>query len=292
MSSDIVISLLISGVRLSALYSLMAIGFTLVYGVGKVFNYSHGAFFTWGAYIAWALHNRFPDLDYPIVFVITIPIMFAFGAAFDKFIITPLRRKPGWRFTVFIVTLAAALFLDSLALVIFGPRYKTLPPLIEGNFNLAGFIIPKHDIALVIIAVSILICLGLFLGRTRQGMAMRAVAQNTVGALIVGIPMTQVFRYTFAISAAFAGISGMLLAPKTLIFPIVGWPILIKSFVIVVFGGLGSVRGTLYAAFILGMTEAMISYYVGGVWALPIFLAILGVVLVFKPQGLFGLAEN
>lgn len=292
MSAEILINLLISGVRLSVLYSLMALGLTLVFGVGKVFNYAHGAFFTWGAYIAWALHNGFPDLAYPIVFAITIPIMFAFGAAFDGLVITPLRRRPGWMFTVFIVTLGAALFLDSLALIVFGPRYKTLPPLMEGDIHFAGFVVSNHDVLSLLIAVSILIGLGLFLGRTMQGKSLRAVAQDTVGAQMVGIPTSIVFRYTFGLAGALAGISGMLLAPRTFIFPVVGWPILIKAFVIVVFGGLGSVKGTLYAAFILGMTEAMISYYIGGVWALPFFLAVLGIVLVFKPQGLFGLAED
>ncbi len=292
MSAEILINLLISGVRLSVLYSLMALGLTLVFGVGKVFNYAHGSFFTWGAYIAWALHNGFPDLAYPIVFAITIPIMFAFGAAFDGFVITPLRRRPGWMFTVFIVTLGAALFLDSLALIVFGPRYKTLPPLMEGDIRFAGFVVSNHDVLSLLIAVSILIGLGLFLGRTMPGKSLRAVAQDTVGAQMVGIPTNRVFRYTFGLAGALAGISGMLLAPRTFIFPIVGWPILIKAFVIVVFGGLGSVKGTLYAAFILGMTEAMISYYIGGVWALPFFLAVLAIVLVFKPQGLFGLAEG
>lgn len=292
MNSEILVNLLISGVRVSVLYSLMALGLTLVFGVGKVFNYAHGAFFTWGAYIAWALHNGFPDLAYPIVFAITIPIMFVFGAAFDGFVITPLRRKPGWKFTVFIVTLGSALFLDSLALIVFGPRYKTLPPLMEGDLHFAGFVVSNHDVLSLLIAVSILIGLGLFLGRTMQGKSLRAVAQDTVGAQMVGIPTNIVFRYTFGLAGALAGISGMLLAPRTFIFPVVGWPILIKAFVIVVFGGLGSVKGTLYAAFILGMMEVVISYYIGGVWALPFFLAVLGVVLVFKPRGLFGLAEG
>jgi len=292
MTSEVLISLLISGVRVSALYCLMALGLTLVFGVGKVFNYAHGAFFTWGAYIAWALHNGFPDLAYPVVFVITIPIMFAFGAVFDGLIITPLRRRPGWMFTVFIVTLGSALFLDSLALVVFGPRYKSLPPLIEGNLHIAGSVVSNHDALSLLIAVSIVIGLGLFLSRTMQGKSMRAVAQDTVGAQMVGIPTNIVFRYTFGLAGALAGISGVLLAPKTFIFPIVGWPILIKAFVIVVFGGLGSVRGTLYAAFILGMIEVVISYYIGAVWALPFFLVVFWIALVFKPQGLFGLAEG
>jgi branched-chain amino acid transport system permease protein len=283
-----VINIFISGLRLSVIYCLMALGFTIVYGVGKVFNYAHGAFFTWGAYIAWFLSAGFFHLNHRLAFLLTIPIMFLFGMAFERTVIYPLRRRPGWTFTVFIVTLGAALFLDSLALVCFGPRFKKLPPLVEGTLRLGDFVISKHDALLVIIVVLIVIILGLFLSKIREGMVMRAVSQDTLAAKMVGIPIDRVFSTTFGISAVLAGISGMLLTPRTLLYPVVGWPILFKAFVIVVFAGLGSIKGTLYAAFILGMIEAFVAFYIGGVWGLPVFLVILLVVLVFRPQGLFG----
>lgn len=288
MTFEVLVNLLISGIRVSVVYTLMALGFNIVYGVGKIFNYAHGAFFTWGAYVAWFLSAGFLHLNYKVAFVITIPIMFFFGLVFERITIHPLRRRPEWRFTVFIVTLGAALFLDSLALVCFGPRFKTLPHLLEGTLRLGGFVISRHDALLVVTCVFIVIVLGLFLAKIRQGMVMRAVSQDTLGARIVGIPIDRVFSYTFGISAALAGICGMLLAPKTLLFPVVGWPILFKAFVIVVFGGLGSIKGTFYAAFILGMVEAFVAFFVGGAWGLPVFLIILLAVLVIRPRGLFG----
>lgn len=285
---DQLINILISGIKLSVIYCLMALGFTIVYGVGKIFNYAHGAFFTWGAYIAWFLSAGFFHLNYILSFVLTIPIMFLFGVVFERITIYPLRKRPNWTIAVFIVTLGAALFLDSLALVCFGPRFKRLPPLLEGTYNFSGYVIGRHDALLVIIVIFIVVVLGLFLSKSREGMVMRAVSQDTLGARISGVPIDRVFSGTFGISAVLAGISGMLLTPKTLLFPVVGWPILFKAFVIVVFGGLGSIQGTIYAAFILGMVEAFVAFYIGGIWGLPVFLIILMVVLVARPQGLFG----
>lgn len=288
MTLETLVDLLISGSRLSAIYALMALGFTLVYGVGKTFNYAHGAFFTWGAYIAWILIFGAPHLPHGIAFIIAIPIMFFFGLGFEKVVIYPLRRRPDWRFTVFIVTLGAALLLDSAALVSFGPRYKSLPVLVEGVFNVGGFVISRHDALLLVIAVAIVIILGLFLRKTRLGTVMRAVSQDTLGAQIVGIPIDKVFGYTFGISAALAAVGGLLLVPRTGLFPVVGWQVLIKAIVVVVFGGLGSIKGTIVAAFILGMIEVFVAYHIGAVWGLPLFLVVLWIVLAIRPRGLFG----
>ena len=281
---------LICGLRISAIYALMAVGFTLVYGVGKIFNYAHGGFYTWGAYIAWFLSAGFCHLSYPIAFATTIPILFGLGTLFERFFIRPVRWGGAGMMNIFIVTLGAALFLDALALVIFGPIYKRLPPLLGGNLSLAGFVISRHDLTLVAIVIAITIGLILFLGKTREGTAMRAVSQDMIGAQIVGMPIDRVFALTFGISTVLAGVSGMLLAPRTLIFPGVGWPIFMKAFVIVVLGGMGSIKGSLIAAFILGMLEAFIAYFIGGVWGLPIFCLVLLILLVVRPQGLFGTA--
>ncbi len=291
MSPEQLGNVLVVGLRLGVIYSLMAIGFTLVYGVGKIFNYAHGAFFMWGAYIAWFLSAGFFHLSYPIAFIITIPIIFFSGVIFERIIIYPLRGRARGVINIFIVTLGAALFLDNLALVSFGPFRKTLPSLLEGSLNLGVFVISRHDVILLIIVIAIIIMLGLFLGKTREGTAMRAVSQSVVGAQIVGVPIDKVFSYTFGIAASLAGISGMLLAPRTLIFPGVGWPIFIKAFVIVVFGGLGSVKGSFWAALILGMVEAFVSFFIGGVWGLPTFSVVFLIVLLVKPQGLFGTVD-
>lgn len=119
-------------------------------------------------------------------------------------------------------------------------------------------------------------------------MALRAVSQDNTGAKIVGLPLNLMYCYAFGIAAILAAIAAVLLAPRTLLYPQVGWTTLLKSFVVMVLGGLGNIKGTVIAAFILSIAEVFTSFLLGGIWALPIFLLVLIVILVFRPKGLFG----
>ena len=282
-----VLSVLFVGLAVGGVYTAMALGLTLVYGITRVFNFAQGSFFLWGALIAWTLLEYTP-LPYGLVFVLTIGIAFLFGMGYEKIIIKPLRRFPDWTLTAIIVTLGSALLLDNLVLVVFGPRGRTLPNLVDGIFSLGSISITRQDVVILVIAVTIVVCLTQFLRRTTTGKAMRAVPQDGMGAAIVGIPTDKVFNLVFGITAALGAIAGMLLAPRTQIYFETGWGILIKSFVVVIFGGLGSIKGTLVAAFALALIEAYITALLGGLWALPIFLGLLLVVLAVRPRGLFG----
>ena len=280
--------ILLGAAVLGAIYTLMALGLTLVYGVTKVFNFALGSFYLWGGYIAWVFHEGYFDLNYPLAFAISIGIMFLFGLGYERAFIYPLRRFPDWEWTAIIVTLGSAFLLDNLALVAFGSRGKTLPNITAGVFTYGGFTVSRHDVAMLAMVMAVVFVLTLFLSKTRAGMAMRGVAQDTVGADIVGIPIDRVYSYTFAITAVLAGIAGMLLAPRTQLYPFVGWPVFCKALVVLVFGGLGSVKGTIIAAFILAIVEVIVTFYIGAVWSLPVFLLVLLILLVFRPRGLFG----
>lgn len=282
------LGVLVGGVTLGSSYAVMAMGMSLVYGVSKVFNFAYGSFFIWGAYFAWLLLRASAGVSYPLAFIIVIAIMFLLGLAAERGIISPLRRRADWQATAMMITLGLALFLDNTALVVFGPLGKSLPPLLEGNINLGGMTMSAHEIGVLLFAISVMIVLGLFLTKTRTGMAMRAVAQDVVGAQIVGIPVRRVFCYAFAIAAALAGVAGILLSPKYFVFPLAGWDILVKAWVIVVLGGLGSIRGTLYSAFILGVAEAIVCWQFGGMWVMVFWFSILLGILSIRPGGLFG----
>jgi branched-chain amino acid transport system permease protein len=288
MSFQTIVNLLLAGVTLGAVYLLMAMGLTLVYGVTKVFNYAQGSFFTWGGYLAWFLVAGGLKMNYFVVIPLAILGMFLFGILFEKAIIRPLRRRPGWDFTVIIVTLGCALVLDNLALVIFGPLSKTLPQLSEAILSFGDFTMAVHDLIMLIVSLVALAILGLFLSRSRTGMALRAISQDNTGALIVGLPLNAMYSYAFGIAAVLSTIAAILLAPRTLLYPLVGWTTLLKAFVVMVLGGLGNIRGTVIAAFILAIVEVFASYLFGGIWAMPIFLVMLVIVLVFRPKGLFG----
>lgn len=288
MSADAVGNVLLVAISLGGIYALMAVGLTLVYGITRIFNFALGSFYLWGGYFAWVLTEGEPNLPYPASFVITTVIMFFFGRGYERAIIKPLRRFRDWGWTAIIVTLGSALFLDNLSLLVFGARGRTLPFLVDGNFVFGHFSIAKHDVVTLIMVVAIMIGLIFFLQNTRAGKAMRGVAQDSVGAAVVGIPSDKVFNNVFALTAALAGICGMLLAPRTQLYSYVGWPVLVKALVVVVFGGLGSIKGTLIAAFSLAIVESFVTYQLGALWALPIFLIVLFVVLAFRPRGLMG----
>jgi len=282
---------LVSGITNGAVYAILALGLSLVYGISRIFNFAYGSFFTWGAYLGWVLLVGYFSFGYPIVFIIVCSLMFLLGLLVDRGIIHPLRQRANWQVTIWMATLGLALFMDNTVLVAFGPHIKSLPALFGGTINLGGFLISWHDMAMVLIAISIVIILEFFLGKTRLGMAMRAVAQDVVGAKMMGIPVDKVFRYIFAISVVMAGIAGILLASKYFITPRGGWEVFIKAFVIIAFGGLGSIKGTLYAAFILGIVEALVAWQLGFMWIMILWFVILLSVLIIRPRGLFGTTE-
>jgi branched-chain amino acid transport system permease protein len=282
------VEVLITGFTIGIVYYLVAVGFTLVYGVGRVLNYSYGSLFTWGAYLAWVFSVGLVNLNYIYSFIIVIPVMFFFGVAADQVLVRPLRKRPEFDFSVILITLGFAVFLDNLALVIFGPRTKSLPAFLEGSVTIFTFTIGWQLIGMFAFALVVAVALSVFMAKTRTGMSMRAVAQDPTGARVVGIPLYRVYAITFGISAALCGAGGVLLAPRFSMSPTGGWAFLVKALIIVIAGGLGSMKGTLYAAFLLGMLEAIVGWQAGLLWVMPFWFIVLFLILLIKPAGLFG----
>jgi len=282
------VEVLISGVAQGAVYCVFAMGLSLVYGTARVLNFAHGSFFMAGAYIAWVLSDGYFGLNYAATLAVLIPVLFLMGVLLERAVIRPLRWGRNWKMTTMMVTLGLAFMIDNLNLIVFGPEDKLLAPFFEGSFAISGLAFSYQTFLVFFAAIIVVVCLELFLHRTRMGNAMRAVSQDMDGASMVGINVNQVFSYTFGLSVVLAGIAGVMLAPVYLISPLGGWAPFLKAFVIVVFGGLGSTRGVLYAAFILGIIEAFVIFEVGATWTMPVWLLTLLVVLMFRPQGLLG----
>ena len=282
------VEVFISGISQGAVYCVFALGLSLVYGTTRIMNFAHGSLYMMGAYIAWVLSAGYLGFSYPIVFAVLIPTLFILGLSIERIIIRPLRWKPNWKTTTMMVTLGLAFVLDNFSLILFGSEEKLLPPFVQGTVSFHGLVFSHHKILVFFTAIGIVVALELFLGNSRYGRAMRAVAQDMQGASMVGINVNQIFGYAFGLSVVLAGLAGVLLAPIYLISPLGGWPPFLKAFVIVVFGGLGSTRGVLYAAFILGVIEAFVIYDIGATWTMPVWLLTLLVVLIVRPQGLLG----
>jgi branched-chain amino acid transport system permease protein len=279
----------ISGLTNGSVYALMAVGLTLVYGVSKAFNFAYGSFYSLGGYFAWVFAVLVGVWGgYIMVFVLAVPFLMSFGYVTEKIIIAPLRKRSDWEVKVMMLTLGLALFMDNGFQVLFGPRMKSLPVIMEGAIKLGVIYISNQDIMIFALSISGILAFRWLLNNTRTGMAVRAVAQNPTGAKIVGIPKNRIFAATFGISTVMVGVGGILLAQKYFVSPMGGWDILVKSWVITAFGGMGSIRGGLIAAFILGMLEAFVGYWFGLTWVLFALFGVLLTTLAIRPQGLMG----
>jgi len=279
---------LIGGMAQGAVYCVFAFGLSLVYGTTRILNFAHGSIYMMGAYIAWLLSAGYFGFNYAVVFAVLIPTLFLVGMLLEYIVVRPLRWGTNWKTTTMMATLGLAFVIDNFNLIVFGPGEKLLPPFVEGIVSVFGIVLSYHTILIFLFAIAIVVSLEMFLRWSRYGQAMRAVAQDMQGASMVGINVNQIFAYAFGLSVVLAGVTGVLLAPIYLISPFGGWSPFLKAFVIVVFGGLGSTRGVFYAAFILGVIEAFVIFEIGAGWTMPVWLATLLVVLMFRPQGLLG----
>jgi branched-chain amino acid transport system permease protein len=265
----------------------MALGLTIVYGVTHIWNFGHGIVAVMGGYFAWFFLSQMGLALLPAI-LFALVVMFFFGLVLFKLTLNPLLKTPNWEFSIIIFLLGLGILLENLLLQFFGPRVKAIPRFIEGSVKIGFVRINWHEISLIVIVILFVIVLNLILKKTWSGQAMRAVAQDMDGARIVGINLNRVFGYSFALATAVTGFSGILLATKYYMTPHIGWNWMVKGFVIVVFGGLGSATGAIYAAFILGLAEAIVTLYIGSLWVWPIWFVMFLVVLLIKPQGLLG----
>ncbi len=276
----------LSGLINGSTYALIAIGMALVYGITKTFNFAYGSFFVLSGYTAWLLFSF--GLPYPAVFFMVITVVFLAGAAVDWFLLRRLRARKEWEISVVITTLGLALFMDNLHLALYGPFVKSLPSLVGGNVSIGGIVTSRHDVATVFISLGVIGAFRIFLYRSRTGMAMRAVAQDMTGADIVGIPRERIFWLAFGISCAFVAIAGILFAPRYFVVYSGGWEIMVKGWVMTVFGGMGSLTGAVLAGFILGMVEALVGWQIGFTWTMAVWFTVLIGIFIFRPQGLYG----
>jgi branched-subunit amino acid ABC-type transport system permease component len=199
--------------------------------------------------------------------------------------------RPDWQTNTFIATSGLALALESLALILFGPRNQSQPFALDGRFQLGPVTVSYQDLVIVAVAGLALLLMEWFLKGTRAGLAIRATAQQPEAAELMGMRKSHVFLIVLGLSSGLAALSGVLLSSIYFIAPTFGFHPMLKSFIICIFGGLGNVRGTLYAALIIGIVESLVSLFFGVRFALPVMFGLIIVVLIFRPFGLFGQRE-
>ncbi|HEC36426.1 MAG TPA: branched-chain amino acid ABC transporter permease [Anaerolineae bacterium] len=281
------VNALVSGLVSGSLYAIMALGLTIIYGVSRVFNFGHGVVAVIGAYITW-LFLTSVDIGLVPGLLISLVIMALLGWVLYRLTISSLLKRPNWEFSTVLFMLGLGILLENVTLQLFGPRVKSIPELFEGTLKLGFVRINWHEVGLIWIAIVTIVILNVFFKRTRMGQAMRAVAESIDGARVVGIDIERIFGYTFGLAFAVTGFSGVLLGTKYYVTPHIGWEWMVKGFVIVSLGGLGSTTGAICAAVILGTVEALATLYLGAIWVWPIWFIIFVVILLTRPQGILG----
>lgn len=286
-SSELITATLLSGLVLSSLYALLSIGLTLCWGTTKLFNFAHGSLMTFGAYFAWQFLNQF-HLSYAVI----IPSLFLFsyllGIIINRVLVQPAFGKPKFLTYSVIATLCLSLVIENGILTEWGPRVKTIPTIFPGSVTFGLFSTTYDKVFIMALAPSILILLSLFLKRTRIGMAIRAVSQASESARLVGINIARTNDYTLGISSVLACITGVFIGSIYTIVPDMGLTPLLIAFVIVIFGGLGSIKGTIIAAYVVGFITIFSNLFIGLYFTPLLLFAFLFAMIIVWPSGMFG----
>jgi branched-subunit amino acid ABC-type transport system permease component len=285
------VAILANAVVYGSIYGLVAIGMTLIYGTLRILDMSQGSMVMVGGYVGWwamVTHGVNPAIALVLAFVAT----FVLGAVTELVSVQPLigRSKDlDFELVTFITTFAVAIFLTNVALQHFGPFQKNVPSIVGGNLDLYnGVSISYHELTMAGISVVLMGGLGLLLARTRWGLAIRAVAQDLDAARSVAVPVNKLYPVTMGLASALAGVGGVFLAALYFASPNAGDLPLLQALIVVVLGGLGSLTGTLYAAYLVGLMQAFCEVEIGTTWTLPILYAAILLVLVVRPNGLKG----
>jgi branched-chain amino acid transport system permease protein len=275
---------LVNGLALGWIYVLMALGLTLIFGIMHIMQFAHGEIYMLGAYVVYYL-TAFLGLPLLVATGLSMVVMAGVGLILERFLFRPL--KGDWPSAVVGAT-GLTLVLQSGAVVMFGLYQRNIPVLAQGPFNIMGSVVPKDRMAAVVVAVILSLALYIFLKLTKYGQAMVASAQSSEGAILQGIGPNKMSALSMAIGCALAAAGGTLAGSLFTLSPYMGLMPLVKGMTIIVLGGMGSLPGAFIAGMILGLIDGLVPILFGAAWASigPLLLVI--VVLVIKPQGLFG----
>jgi branched-chain amino acid transport system permease protein len=308
---------LINGISLGAIYSLIALGYTMVYGVLKLINFAHGDVYMVGAFMGYYLANGLgargaqmlgmstdgfvargllgggtlePSLITAlVVMLLAMAICAAIGVIIERLAYRPVRKYS--RLTALITAIGVSLLLENGGQVVFGAEPKFFPELFrKRNIDLVGGAsINSADIVVLIIAFALMIALQMIVYRTKTGRAMRAVSFNLQSAKLMGINTDRIIAFTFALGSALAAAAGVLVAIRIpRIDPLMGIIIGLKAFVAAVLGGIGNIPGAMLGGLLIGITETMVVGYLSPTYKDAVAFAILILILLFRPSGLLG----
>ncbi|MBI4012522.1 MAG: branched-chain amino acid ABC transporter permease [Candidatus Rokubacteria bacterium] len=280
--------LLLTGIVVGGSYALLAVGYTLVYGVLGFINFAHGDVAMIGAYATLLLATR-AGLPLPVSTLGAMAVAAGLGVGIERIAYRPLRQAH--RLAPLISAIAVSLALESAALLLWGADIRTFRLPVTAGWQLGPFFVTGVQLVILATAVAAMVGLQLLLTRTALGKAIRATADNLPVAAVVGVDVNRVIAAVFALGSALAALAATLLALEANLHPTVGLLMGLKAFAAVVLGGIGSVPGALVGGFAIGVAENLGVWYLPTVWKDAIAYGILVVVLLLRPHGLFGTRE-
>ena len=284
MLQDIFVTGLVNG----GVYALLAIGFSLIFGVARIVNIAHTAFYMLAAYCFYSLLTK-TGIGFVLSAIMSVGAVTLLSVVCYRLVIEPVREHEA---AVLIATIALALIFQEVMLYTFGGHFLGIPSTLEGAVRFLGVTIPYQRLLILVVAAAMLIIVWFVLYRTRLGLAIRATANDLEVANLMGMNVHRVAMATVAISVALAAVAGVVVAPVFVVDPFMWLAPLVTMLAIVVLGGLGSLKGSLIGALIIGYVEAITVFavpagaYLKGAVALMIMVA----VLLARPEGLFGVA--
>jgi branched-chain amino acid transport system permease protein len=285
------VQLTLTSLQIGAVYILFSLGLTLIFGVMRIVNFAHGHLFAVSALIVAYTVPWFAGmgLPIPVAYLLSagsgVIAAMALGLAIYLFGFRYFQRD---MVGSFILSIGLVLLLDGILLKTFGGAVRSVPEILPGSVSILGGMVTLQRLALCIAAVVITFVLYLTLTRTRLGKALRAVSIDHEAAMLQGIPYNRMALAGFMIAAALAALAGALIAPVTIVSPVIGADYLIKGFIAVIIGGLGSVTGAILGGLFVASIEAVGGFYFDPTWATIAIFVLVIIVLLVRPKGLFG----
>lgn len=288
-SVELLVQQVINGLLFGGQLALMAIGLTLIWGVARVLNFGHGAMFMVGGFVGFFTLGA---TESPVAAILTAGVVvFGLGYLTEVALIRPLRDREEFGIPSMVVTLGLAFFLENAFIVWIGSQRESFPQFTDVVWNVVGVTLSAQRVLIFAVSIVALGLLFYIIARTKLGLAIRAVSQDNDTALLMGVRPNRIYALTFGISAALAGLAGVLLAPLFAVYPSVGWYPFLLSFVVVMVGGLGSVRGTLLSAMGLAVIRSVSTIWVSSEMAMVVLFGIMILVLTVYPDGIGGYLE-
>jgi branched-chain amino acid transport system permease protein len=275
----------LNGIMLGSVYSLVALGLTLEYGILHIPNFAHGALYMAGAYFTFLLATNV-GLNFWLAMIIAMAFLALIGVLVERIVYRPLMLESP--LSSFIAAIGLIFIFVDGALNIFGPDFKRFPPIHTDVFQFLGVTITLQRIIIVVVTAVLIILLHLFIKKTTVGATIEATAQDREGAQLMGISVNRVRMIVFALGTALASAAAALVAPIHLVYPGMGGPVILKAFVIIILGGMGSIPGAIIGGFMLGVVESLSGGYISTSYNEVFAFGVLVTVLAIRPTGLFG----